>query len=342
MKSEIKDSEDIHQKTEDLLKKIQQQIKLTDDVLNSSSYRKSTTFVSNRPRINVQQNIVKIKDSSLEFVNIDEDFKTKPKDSFFDDICSICSKKIYYERYICIICKNCIICPNCELNHLHPVIKWKNNQLSTLNSIFLFISNNNKSIQNLKLNNNYGFFGSNRPKYILKLESIVSEFIMKPKEKLEIPINIINVNKFNIDFKKLKIVLFARNIKDLIIFNKEIENKLGRGEILKTSFTIESNIYCKTYNFSIGLFSTENIDIEFNDLSFKIKVFIDREEEELNSKFRNFPQIIKENKKIKKSIKTIMENDKIKQDPLTILKVLKQKNLDIQDTLKNLLSNNNH
>ena len=303
MKSEIQEKDDINEKTEDLLKKIQQQMKLTNDVLNSTSYRKSTTFVARRPIINAEnQNIVKIKDSSLEFVNIDEDFIKKPKDSFFDDICSICSKKIYYERYMCILCKDCIICPNCELNHLHPLIKWKNNQLPTLNGIFLFLSNNNKSIQNLNINNNNGFFGSSKPKYEFKLESLVTEFIMKTKEKMEIPINIMNLNKLNVDFKKLKIVLFASNIKDLIIFNKEIENNLERGEVLKTSFTVESNIYCKIYNFNIGLYSTENIDIEYNSLSFRIKVFIDREEDELNSKFNNYPQIIKENKKTKKSI----------------------------------------
>ena len=106
MEKNKKDNEDIHQKTEDVLKKIQQQMRLTDDILNSASYRKSTTFVRDRPMINSErQNIIKIKDSSLEFVNIDEDYINKPKDSIFDDYCSICSKKIYYEKYLCIYAK---------------------------------------------------------------------------------------------------------------------------------------------------------------------------------------------------------------------------------------------
>ena len=337
----IDDNEDIHQKTEDVLKQIQEQMKLTDDVINSDRYRKSTTFVKKRPNINSErQNIVKIKDSSLEFVNIDDDFNKKPKDSLFDDVCSICSSKIYYEKYICLVCKDCIICNNCELSHLHPVIKWKNNQLSSLNNIFLFLSYHNKSIQNLNLNNNSSFFGSNKPKYEFKLESKNLEYTMKPKEKIEISINIINLNKFDIDCKKLKLILFGSNTKDLIIYNKELENKIKKDEILSSSISIESSNFCKIYNFNIVLYSTDNIEIVCNMLSFKLKVYIDYEEENLNTYFKDFPNIIKENKNIKKNIKKIMENNKIKQDPLTILNLLKENNGNVNETIQKLISNN--
>ena len=339
MEKNKKDNEDIHQKTEDVLKKIQQQMKLTDDILNSASYRKSTTFIKNRPVINSErQNIIKIKDSSLEFVNIDEDYINKPKDSIFDDICSICSKKIYYEKYLCIICKDCIICSNCELNHLHPMIKWKNNQLPTLNSIFLFLTNNNKSI---KINSNGGIFGSNKPKYEFRLESQLNEYNMKPKEKKILPINITNLNKISIDGKKLKLILFSRNIKDLIVYSKEIDNKIKSGETLKTSISVESSNFCKYYNFNIDLFSNEDIEIISNTLSIKLRVFTDYEEEELNSKFKNYPEIIKENKIIKRNVKKIMENDKINHDPITILKILKQNNGNVQETVKYFISKNN-
>ena len=279
MNQKPNDNEDIHQKTEDVLKRIQEQMKLSNDVLKSATYRKSTTFVKNRPLINSEkQNIVKIRDSSLEFVNIDDDFINKPKDSLFDDVCSICSSKIYYEKYLCIICKDCIICPNCELNHLHPVIKWKNNQLPSLNSIFLFLSQNNKSIQKLNSNNKSGLFGStNKPKYEFKLESPKIQYIMKPKDKLELPINIINLNKIDVDCKKLKLVLFASNIKDLIVHNKELDNKIRRGDILQTFISIESNNFCKIYSFNIGLYSSEDIHVEFNSLPLKLKVFVDSE-----------------------------------------------------------------
>ena len=277
MNPNIKENEDIHEETNNMLKKIQEQMKLADEVLNSTTYRKSVTFVKNRPLINAEkQNIIKIKDSSLEFVNIDDDFTNKPKDAIFDDICSICSAKIYYEKYLCIVCKDCIICPNCEFNHLHPVIKWKNNQLSNLNSIFLFLSYNNKTIKKLNSNNNGGIFGSNKPKYEFKLESNSYEYSMKTKCKMELPINIISLNKINVDCKKLKIVLLARNIKDLIIYNKELDNTIRPGETLKTFISIESSLFSKIYNFNIVLFSTEDINIEFNILSIKLKVLNDK------------------------------------------------------------------
>ena len=130
MKQENQDeNKNIYQETENVLQKMQEQLKLSEDALKKPQYRRSMTVVNN-PKINLNQNIVKIKDSSLEFVNIEDDFKKKPKDSPFDDICSICS------------CKECILCQNCELNHLHPVIKWKNNQLSNLNKIYYKLLNN--------------------------------------------------------------------------------------------------------------------------------------------------------------------------------------------------------
>ena len=274
------DNEDLHLKTEDVLQKIQEQMKLTDEAKSSIQYRKSTTFVGkNRPSINSErQNIIKIQNSSLEFVNIDDDFNNKPKDSLFDDVCSICSSKIYYEKYVCVVCKDCIICPNCELNHLHPVIKWKNNQLQSLYSIFLFMSNNNKIIQKLNANNKGGFFGSNKSKYLFRLESNKLELDLKTNDKLELPIDIINLNKNDIDGKKLNLVLFGRNIKDLIVYNKDIESKIKRGDTLKTSVSIESGMFSKTYNFNIELYSTQDIDIECNSLSFILKVMDDKDE----------------------------------------------------------------
>ena len=139
MKQENQDeNKNIYQETENVLQKMQEQLKLSEDALKKPQYRRSMTVVNN-PKINLNQNIVKIKDSSLEFVNIEDDFKKKPKDSPFDDICSICSSNIFTEKYLCLICKECILCQNCELNHLHPVIKWKNNQLSNLNKIYVLI-----------------------------------------------------------------------------------------------------------------------------------------------------------------------------------------------------------
>ena len=63
-----------------------------------------------------RQNVVKIKDSdiNLDFVDISKDFLKKPKICPFDEVCSICSSKIYFNKYICVVCKICILCENSE------------------------------------------------------------------------------------------------------------------------------------------------------------------------------------------------------------------------------------
>jgi hypothetical protein len=256
----------IHLETENVLKKIQEQLKLSKEAIDKADYRRSMSLAS--PNLNLNQNIVKIKDSTLEFVNIEDDFKNKPKDSPFDDICSICSSSIYKEKYLCLICKECILCENCEANHLHPVIKWKNNQLNNLNKIYLFMTNYNKEIID-----NKRIFGSNLTKYNFKLKSDIINYSMKPKQKLEIPLTIINLNNNDVDCQKLKIILFGRNIKDLIVYNKEIKNIIRREGSTITKINVESGEFCKMYHFDVGLFSTENnIELDFNFISFKVKV----------------------------------------------------------------------
>jgi hypothetical protein len=269
--SEEEENENNYQETENVLQKIQEQLKLSEDALNTASYRRSMSLVPS-PNINLNQNIVKIKDSSLEFVNIEDDFKNKPKNCPFDDVCSICSSNIYMEKYLCLICKECILCKNCELEHLHPVIKWKNNQLSSLNKIYLFMSNYNKDIIEYNKNNKGGFFGSNKPKFEFKLKNINFEYSMKPNQRLEIPVKISNLNNSDVECSQLKLILFGRNIKDLIVFNKEIKDRIGKEKELKTSISIESGNFCKNYYFDIGLFSSADIELDFNFISFIVKV----------------------------------------------------------------------
>ena len=271
-KNNKEEKENLHEETDNILLKIQKQLKLSEDALKEPQFRRSMSIACGPLNLNLNQNIVKIKDSSLEFVNIDDDFKNKPKDSPFDDICSICSSNIYTEKYLCLICKECILCTNCELNHLHPVIKWKNNQLSNLSKIYLFMSNYNKEIIDYKNKNKGGFFGSNKSKYHFRLNSDVLEYTMKPNQDLDIPITIYNLNNTDVDCKQLKLVLFGRNIKDLIVYNKDIEGKIKREEGIKTFISIESGNFSKMYHFDIGIFSPTDIELVFNTITYKVKV----------------------------------------------------------------------
>jgi hypothetical protein len=115
------EEEDLHLRTEDILKKIQEQMRLAEEALNferpkleeakEKGVSKSMTF--SKTKKNPQQNLIKIKDPSLDFVNLEENYSKKPDNAPFDDCCSICSSKIYYIKYICVICENCILCPKC-------------------------------------------------------------------------------------------------------------------------------------------------------------------------------------------------------------------------------------
>ena len=101
------EDDDIHIQTENLLNKIQEQISLSEEALNLDKKPKlEEVKVPNNSKSAVfpkenksNQNIIKIKDSSLEFVNLDEDFSKMPKNAPFNDFCSICSSKIYYFKY---------------------------------------------------------------------------------------------------------------------------------------------------------------------------------------------------------------------------------------------------
>lgn len=271
-KNNKEEKDNINEETDNVLLKIQKQLKLSEDALKEPHFRRSMSIACGPLNLNLNQNIVKIKDSSLEFVNIDDDFKNKPKDSPFDDICSICSSNIYTEKYLCLICKECILCTNCELNHLHPVIKWKNNQLSNLSKIYLFMSNYNKEIIDYKNKNKGGLFGSNKSKYHFRLNSDVLEYTMKPNQDLDIPISIYNLNNTDVDCKQLKLVLFGRNIKDLIVYNKDIKDIIKREEGIKTFISIESGNFSKMYHFDIGIFSPIDIELVFNTITYKVKV----------------------------------------------------------------------
>ena len=196
MKDEEKKEEDLHSQTENIMKKIQEQMKLTEDALNSvqpDEVKKDNTSKSMYlPKTKIEnQNIIRIKDSSLEFVNLEEDFTKKPNDAPFDDCCSLCSSKIYYIKYICVICKDCILCPKCEIEHEHPTVKCKFPQLSTLKDIYIYINTKNAGIKNSKT---AGGFLSDifSTKSELKLECNSNKFSMRKNHVMYIPIVIQN------------------------------------------------------------------------------------------------------------------------------------------------------
>lgn len=342
-----KDEEDIHNQTDNIINQLEQQMKLAEEALNNTNkisiikdpISKSMYLPKKKQEY---QNIVQIKDSSLEFVNLDDDFSKKPQDAPFDDCCSLCSSKIYYIKFICVICRDCILCPKCESEHEHPTVKCKFPHLSNLRDIYNYINTRNTQIKNNK--NIAGFISdifSNKNE--LKLECNSNEFSMRKNQVRNIPIVLHNLSGNFFDLKKHKVVLFARNNKDLKIYTKFLEDKMNKNENKKILLKIESSDIVKVYNFTIEAFSLNKI--KSNILNFKVEINEDEEDEKLNDFFiesyPDFFEILIETKFIKKSVRKILENTKNEFDIGYILKCLKNNKGNIDDAFFELFNKRN-
>lgn len=349
MNENVDDEEDIHKKTESILLQIQKEMELSEQALNAK-YNRNNKDQSQSNENKIKQNIVKIEDSNLEFVELDSNFSKKPKDSPFNDICSICSSKIYYDKFICVVCKDCVLCQKCEIDHEHPVIKCKFMQLSTLQDIFSYITNHNEIIKNINQKNNAinatlfsNIFSTITNKYELKLECNSLEFSLRPNTKINIPISIQNLSREPIDCQQNKLILFGRNNKDLKIYNINLNGIINRQEQIDTFITIESNEICKKYNFTVELYSSVNDLIKTNVLNFVLVVNIDDEEDELDKYFKDYPKVLIAPKNIKIGVKKILENPiNKKYNPVVLMRFLINNDGNVRETLINLnnLENN--
>ena len=332
--------------TEDLLKKVKEQMKLGEQILKEDKGKllKQRAHTVLNIKKKYTQNLVQLNDSGIEFVNINQN--QKPKRAIFDDICSICSANIYENKYVCLICENCDLCEKCEETHDHPVVKFTFNQLSNLRDTYKYIKQNNKIIKNLleasKEQEGISYFltGFFNDKYELKLEAQNTAFTMRPNITIEVPLTIQNLSSKAIDMSKLNLMFLGKNTKDLKLSFKELNQKLDKSQQIDTSFTLTTGDYCKLYCFYVEIYCGLNIKFTCKKLAFKIEVNRDKEEEELNTLFEGDPNIITMSKSIKKNIKEIIYNRKIRTNPVLVANLLKNygNNLNI---VINVLKENN-
>jgi hypothetical protein len=263
---------------------------------NNLNKDKDDLFTVSRPHsrtINIssnhtkKQNIINLFGS--DFVNINNDFIDKPAYAAFDDVCSMCSSKIYYKKYICVVCPNCVLCEKCQEEHLHPIIKSTKPQFSNMADIYNYLKYNNPDIKNENNGNNkkIGFFGNLfSEKYELKLDCNSLNFTMRPNQKIKIPITIQNLSKTPFDCEKHKLYLFGRNNKDLKVQEKKVQNILNTQQQIDVNMILESNDVQKIYYFSVELYTLEDIKLKSNVLSFSVEVNEDIEDDVLNEEFK--------------------------------------------------------
>ena len=280
-----------------------------------------------------------------EIINLDGKDLIIKKEHPFNEICKSCGGQIKNIKYICVICPDCILCQKCEQIHIHPVLKCKSIQLSSLKSIYIYMNKRNKVIQSfLKNEKDSSVFGLFQDifsaKYEINLSSPINKITMRPNKSIKIPITIQNLSSTKIECKLLQLYLLAKNIKDLKVYNYEIDLVINKREQNDIYMTVESNNHIGEYNFNVELYSIKNIKLKSNVLNFNIIVNDDEEEEELNETFKDYLNIVVASKETKMGIKKIMENEDIKEDPITIFQFLKNNNNNVEKTIENLISKN--
>ena len=282
-----------------------------------------------------------------EFINLDGKDSIYKKENLFNDICSSCGGNITNIKYICVICPDYILCQKCEQIHIHPVLKCKSVQLSSLKSVYIYMNKRNNIIQSfLKNEKDSSVFGLFQDifsgKYEINLSTFCNKITMRPNKTLKIPITIQNISSTKIECKLLQLYLIAKNIKDLKVYNNELDLVINKREQNDIYIIVESNNHIGEYNFNVELYSIKNIKLKSNILDFTIIVNEDKEEEELNDMFKDYLNIIVTSKETKMGIKKIMENENIKENPITILQFLKNNDNDVEKTIENLISKNNN
>ena len=280
-----------------------------------------------------------------EIINLDGKDLIIKKEHPFNEICKSCGGQIKNIKYICVICPDCILCQKCESIHIHPVLKCKSIQLSSLKSVYIYMNKRNKVIQSfLKNEKDSSVFGLFQDifsaKYEINLSSPINKITMRPNKSIKIPITIQNLSSTKIECKLLQLYLLAKNIKDLKVYNYEIDLVINKREQNDIYMTVESNNHIGEYNFNVELYSIKNIKLKSNVLNFNIIVNDDEEEEELNETFKDYLNIVVASKETKMGIKKIMENEEIKEDPITIFQFLKNNNNNVEKTIENLISKN--
>ena len=280
-----------------------------------------------------------------EIINLDGKDLIIKKEHPFNEICKSCGGQIKNIKYICVICPDCILCQKCESIHIHPVLKCKSIQLSSLKSVYIYMNKRNKVIQSfLKNEKDSSVFGLFQDifsaKYEINLSSPINKITMRPNKSIKIPITIQNLSSTKIECKLLQLYLLAKNIKDLKIYNYEIDLVINKREQNDIYMTVESNNHIGEYNFNVELYSIKNIKLKSNVLNFNVIVNDDEEEEELNETFKEYLNIVVASKETKMGIKKIMENEDIKEDPITIFQFLKNNNNNVENTIENLISKN--
>ena len=261
-----------------------------------------------------------------------KEIKKKEK-IFINDECSLCKKKLEDVKYICSICDNVILCDKCEINHLHPLVKYKNLLFSeNIQSII-----NYQNCKNKDLNGKQSFLqkiiGNKLNKIQIIPGLINNQIYMRPNQARIFQLKIINQSDINIKANQLFLIL--KNYDNL---NIKYKSSLGSIEPKKgflLNIEIKSNTDVKNYQITAEVYSS---DFKFQSEALIINIIInnDDEDDQLNNRLKEYPDLFLIPKEQKKKIISIFDEQLSVKPPNQIYAILLKHKWNVEEALDDL------
>lgn len=286
--------------------------------------------INNSDRLN--NSIIKIDHEEDYYVSISKQRNKSVITSsvvFIDDICGICSSEIKRAKYSCLVCENLSICEYCERSHNHPLIKFKDINICSVEEAAVFLEKNKSARMYAKRYFDVGMFDN---RYKLKLKTVSSVFSMRPDSKCQLFLNITNDCKYVIPEDTL---ILAKNNKDLQVESYLIRDEIKPREILEVAINIRSGENTKLHDFEIIIFN-KKVLIEHDSLRLKIDVNLDYEEDEFNLKLCKYPKLITVQKEAKLKILKILNEELSDKHPYILYTALQRTGFNLEKCLNYL------
>lgn len=288
--------------------------------------------INNNDRLN--NSIIKIDHEEDYYVSISKQRNKSQITSsivFIDDICGICSSEIKRAKYSCLVCENLSICEYCERSHNHPLLKFKDINICSVEEAAVFLEKNKSARMYAKKYFDVGMFDN---RYKVKLKTISTVFSMRPDSKCQLFVNITNDCKYVIPGETL---ILAKNNKDLLVESYLIRDEIKPREIIEVAVNIRSGENTKLHDFEIIVFN-KKVLIDHDTLRLKIDVNLDYEEDDFNLKLYKYPKLITVQKEAKLKILKILNEELSDKHPYILYTALQRTGFNLEKCLNYLYS----
>ena len=252
--------------------------------------------------------------------------------------CNLCKNNFNSSKFGCLLCPNYFLCNECEENHPHPMIKYKSDNLSdNINKIITIYSSSNKKDFPEIVKKKLGVKDINQVQLRTNISS--NSFIMGPKQERELNVLIKNNNNFAIP--KNTLTIFIKNQYDLNISVKDeiLLKDINPGIEVPITLSIisnEKNLF-ESYQLLIEVMSNA-LDIIAKPIELKINVKFDKEDDELNKQFKEFPSIVLLPKEKKKKLQYIIQEKLSLKTPQEIKAIMEKFKWSIDQAIIDLTS----